>query len=317
MRAVGRDENSTGQTGDKSNAGNNTTSGNVNRVSFATSMPSSSNFRQLDFDLSTMDDLNSFSTSHVNMISTHHTNPNPLFNTVNQFSTTFSGETVFEEGLEELSESSGGVAAALNCCTDEFTKDSNGLDSSADVFTLQPLFQHDDFEHFRQRVFSDYSLHLYDVFDSDSGGRELKRFGDAFQLKTCAKRQKQDPSLVCNLRVRAISTCRTMDIILDSGSDVTLIPAHMAGLGTQVTSQPETYLRDAQGQRISTHDVRDVNFVFHATDGSAVNVKERAFFSDAIDSPLISFGKLVKAGWGIKNRLQWKSNACTSQWSAC
>ena len=91
-----------------------------------------------------------------------------------------------------------------------------------------------------------------------------------------------------------------MDIILDSGSDVTLIPAHMAGLGTQVTSQPETYLRDAQRQRISTHDVRDVNFVFHATDGSLVNVKERAFFSDAIDSPLISFGKLVKAGWGIE-----------------
>ena len=120
-----------------------------------------------------------------------------------------------------------------------------------------------------------------------------KRFGDAFQLKTCAKRQKHDPSLVCNLRVRAISTCRTMDIILDSGSDVALIPAHMAGLGTQVTSQPETYLRDAQGQRISTHDVRDVNFVFHATDGSVVNVKERAFFTDAIDSPLISFGKLV------------------------
>ena len=74
----------------------------------------------------------------------------------------------------------------------------------------------------------------------------------------------------------------------------------MAGLGTQVASQPETYLRDAQGQRISTHDVRDVNFSFHATDGSVVNVKERAFFSDTIDSPLISFGKLVKAGWGIE-----------------
>ena len=203
-----------------------------------------------------MDDLNSFSTSHVNMISTHHTNPNPLFNTVNHFSTTFSGETVFEGGMEEFSENSGGVAAVSNCCTDEFTKDSNGLDSSADVFTLQPLFQHDDFEHFRQRVFSDYSLHLYDMCDSDSGGRELKRFGDAFQLKTCAKRQKQDPSLVCNLRVRAISTCGTMDIILDSGSDVTLIPAHMAGLGIQVKSQPDTYLRDAQGQRIATHDVR-------------------------------------------------------------
>ena len=202
--------------------------------------------------------------------------------------------------MEEISTRSGTNSEEFSCCADEFTRTSTGLDVSADVFTLQPLFQHDDFDHFRQRVFSDYSLHLYDVVDSDSGGLNLKRFDGGFQLQTCAKRLKHDSSLDCNLRVRAISTCRTMDIILDSGSDVTLIPACLAGLGTQVSSQPDTYLRDAQGQRIATHDVRDVNFIFHATDGSVVNVKERAFFSDTIDSPLISFGKLVKAGWGIE-----------------
>ena len=60
VRVVGQDENSATQMSEKSNSGNNATTGNVNRVSFATSMPSSSNFRQLDFDLSTMDDLNSF-----------------------------------------------------------------------------------------------------------------------------------------------------------------------------------------------------------------------------------------------------------------
>ena len=41
VRAVGQDENSATQMSEKSNSGNNTTSGNVNRVSFATSMPSS------------------------------------------------------------------------------------------------------------------------------------------------------------------------------------------------------------------------------------------------------------------------------------
>ena len=297
VRVVGSDGSATAHSGEKSNTVTSATSGSVNRVSFATSMPSSSNFRQLDFDLSTMDGLNSFSTSHVNMVSKQHTNPNPVFNSVNHFSTTFSGETVFGEDLNAFSDD--GVGTALERCADEFTKGSTEMQGCADVFTLQPLFQLDDFEHFQQRVFSDYSLHLYDVV-SDSGGRALKRFGDEVHLKPCGKRQKQDPSLVCNLMVRAISTCRSMDIILDSGSDVTLIPSHMASLGTQVKPQSETYLRDAQGQRISTHDVRDVNFVFHATDGSVVNVKERAFFSETIDTPLISLGKLVKAGWGIE-----------------
>ena len=30
-------------------------------------------------------------------------------------------------------------------------------------------------------------------------------------------------------------------------------------------------------------------------------MKEKAFFSDKIDSPLLSFGKLVKSGWGIES----------------
>ena len=293
VRAVGQDESATAQTGEKTNSGSNATSGTVNRVSFAPSSTAGfwfvrdGRFEQY-FHVTCQ---HGFKTTYK---------PKPFVQHSEQFSTTFSGESFFGEELEEISKRSGANSEEFPCCADEFTKDSTGLDVSADVFTFQTLFQDDDFDHFRQRVFSDYSLHLYDVVGSDSGGRNLKRFDGEFQLQTCAKRLKHDSSLDCTLRVRAISTCRTMDIILDSGSDVTLIPACMAGLGTQVSSQPETYLRDAQGQRIATHDVRDVNYVFHARDGSVANVKEHAFFSDTIDSPLISFGKLVKAGWGIE-----------------
>ena len=67
-----------------------------------------------------------------------------------------------------------------------------------------------------------------------------------------------------------------------------------------MSPQPETYLRDAQGKQNKTCDVRDVSFSFQTLDRSIVNVKERAFFSDRVESPLISFGKLVKAGWGIQ-----------------
>ena len=87
---------------------------------------------------------------------------------------------------------------------------------------------------------------------------------------------------------------------MDSGSDVALIPMGLTGMGSQVSPQPETVLRDAQGKRIAKHDLRDVKFSFSATDGSVVNVKERAFFSDRVDCPLISLGKLLKAGWSIE-----------------
>ena len=47
--------------------------------------------------------------------------------------------------------------------------------------------------------------------------------------------------------------------------------------------------------------MRDVSFAFSTVDGEVVNIKERAFFSDRVECPLISFGKLLKSGWGIES----------------
>ena len=65
--------------------------------------------------------------------------------------------------------------------------------------------------------------------------------------------------------------------------------------------QALTYLRDAQGKEITTSDVRDVSFAFETLDGETVTIQERAFFSDRVECPLISFGKLLKTGWGIES----------------
>ena len=106
----------------------------------------------------------------------------------------------------------------------------------------------------------------------------------------------------CNMsqkfHVRTATTSHS-DIVLDSGSDVTLLPVSMSGAGTSVEGCSETFLRDAQGKQITTTDVKDVTFVFQTTNGQTVRVKEKAFFSDRIDVPLLSFGKLIKAGWGF------------------
>ena len=304
VRSVGQEEPTNGPAGDKGGTNGSAGTGAVNRVSFFPSETSTP--RQLDFDISQIHSLTSFSTTHVNMISCQQSNPKPLFNHMDTFFTTFSGDFQFGEegenglengvqargtGLEDglgtcgdnfkdlaadfnesgtflertacdfdalsiFSDAGTGDSETCACCSksmttcsDEFSKSTAGCDNCADAFTLQPLFQLDDFKHFQQRVFSDFSLHLYEV-DRNSGGCNLKRFGERTFMQTCSKRANSDPCLQCNLSVRAVSASNDMDIILDSGSDVTLIPMGMAGLGTQAPPQPETYLRDAQGNAL-------------------------------------------------------------------
>ena len=58
--------------------------------------------------------------------------------------------------------------------------------------------------------------------------------------------------LQCNLSVRAMSACSDTDIILDSGSDVTLIPMGLAGLGTQAPAQPEMLKENALQHMMSS-----------------------------------------------------------------
>ena len=106
-----------------------------------------------------------------------------------------------------------------------------------------------------------------------------------------------------DLHVRAVAASSHSDIVLDSGSDVTLLPIAMAGIGSPATLTPGTFLRDAQSKQILTSDVRDVTFIFQTTDGQSLRVKEKAFFSDKVDVPLLSFGKLIRAGW-VSNHLE-------------
>ena len=61
-----------------------------------------------------------------------------------------------------------------------------------------------------------------------------------------------------DLHVRAVAASSHSDIVLDSGSDVTLLLIAMADIGSPATLTSGTFLRDAQGKQILTSDVRDV-----------------------------------------------------------
>ena len=276
-------------------------SGSVNRVSLAPPFVQTSE-RQLDFDISGMDELRGFTVSNVYMISQQFFmettyKPKTLYSTTSQPCSCFSDDFALDfHGI------CGGV--------DEFLSCGDHSKCNAVEYKLHTLCKLDDIEHYHQRVAEQFAFHLYDVVDCEGGCNRFKRFGNL--QKPCKRSEDvqlwslsktvdccSDFQMSCN--VRAVSACSHVDIILDSGSDVTLTPMFMSDVGCQAPQTSETYLRDAQGKRIATSDVRDVSFAFSTVDGEVVTIKERAFFSDRVECPLISFGKLLKSGWGIES----------------
>ena len=203
----------------------------------------------------------------------------------------------------------------------EFSRCGELADVCSDVYSLHSLFKLDDFEHYASGVAKKYGFELYDVLHCDSmkfsckhvdkfsevlpGELKRKRSAlsrcrrfDGFHVKS-VPRVSNSCRISSELHVCAVAASSHSDIVLDSGSDVTLLPVSMAGMGSPSTMTPGTFLRDAQGRQIMTSDVRDVTFVFQTTDGQSLRVKEKAFFSDKVDVPLLSFGKLIRAGWGV------------------
>ena len=121
----------------------------------------------------------------------------------------------------------------------------------------------------------------------------MKRFDDTSCLKPSGCISNQSCSF---LDFRAVkSTC---DIILDSGSDATVIPVSMTSAGNAAQDQT-SYLRDAQGARIETEGVRDVSIVLTTVDGVEITIRDKAHVSSRVDCLLISYGKLLRHGWGI------------------
>ena len=178
-----------------------------------------------------------------------------------------------------------------------------GFDRSSGCgsFMLRNLFAYDDFERYKKMVFDSYSSELYEQA-SPRPRRALKQFDDLHSFKPrcmsfelCQKRWfswHADP--VCD--VRAVS--EDFDIVLDSGSDATVIPIALAK-AAKVSASQVSVLRDAQGAQIATTGVRDISIVLQSTDGRTITFKDRGHVSNKVQQPLLSFGKLLRNGWSI------------------
>ena len=87
-------------------------------------------------------------------------------------------------------------------------------------------------------------------------------------------------------------------ILLDSGADISVFPASMTELGTVSDALPGN-LRDAQGNNIPLHGMRDVELHLMDMQGRAIVLKDTVALSDQISQPILCFGKLMEGGWNV------------------
>ena len=110
----------------------------------------------------------------------------------------------------------------------------------------------------------------------------------------------------------------TQKIILDSGSDATILPSSFLRAGRE-THEKALRLQDAQGEEISIRGMKDVWFVFETENGRLVEVREKAHFADGVSQPIISYGRLMgrQVGASMVEATAWylaMVERCESRW---
>ena len=87
-------------------------------------------------------------------------------------------------------------------------------------------------------------------------------------------------------------------IIVDSGADCPLFPASMIGCGEEYYG-PATSLQDAQGNKIPTLGQRSISVDLVDINGVKIELRDTVMFSHEVHQPILSYGRLMDAGWSI------------------
>ena len=134
----------------------------------------------------------------------------------------------------------------------------------------------------------------------DRPWRPQQKFGcdaasSAFHLPKISKLQhvSEHPLRVCTMSLED----QDVEILIDSGSDATVIPMEFAGCGRSLNGSSK--LVDCQGNHLQTSELREFAFVLHTTCGKTVRFREVGHVSSSVSCPIMSYGKLFKRGWRI------------------
>ena len=118
----------------------------------------------------------------------------------------------------------------------------------------------------------------------------------SFQTKTTPLFPKLDFAV----RTVMSQTDKGLAIVLDSGSDATVIPQSMAQCGEAAVAFGNLW--DAQGNSISTSGCRDISVQLFGEGGEEVIFRDRGYVSSSVKQPLLSYGRLLRQGWSIVMR---------------
>ena len=118
-------------------------------------------------------------------------------------------------------------------------------------------------------------------------------FATCFDEDSNMQHVMHHPLRVCTMSLED----QGVEILIDSGSDATVIPLAYAGCGKALDGSSS--LVDCQGNQLSTSELREFSFVMHTTCGKTVRFKEVGHVSSSVSCPIISYGKLFKRGWRI------------------
>ena len=91
----------------------------------------------------------------------------------------------------------------------------------------------------------------------------------------------------------------SVKVIIDSGADATILPSSYLDIGTELDEGAPRF-QDAQGVPIEVRGYKQVCFIFRTDGNKEVQIFDKAHFSDEINQPIISYGKLMEAGWNIE-----------------
>ena len=89
-------------------------------------------------------------------------------------------------------------------------------------------------------------------------------------------------------------------VILDSGSDVSLLPHDLGREIDSPADEAHVRLRDCEGKELQVAKVRTASIVVENEDGNQAELETHFVVSESVKSCILSLGQLYRAGWSVQ-----------------
>ena len=107
-----------------------------------------------------------------------------------------------------------------------------------------------------------------------------------------------EPMKICMIKNVVALEVPSVIMTIDSGADVSVAPERFYNLGVPGAGKPIEMI-DAQGAKICSKGNRRLRLQAQTRDGEVIEFIEQFALGVGVTHPLLSFGRLLKQGWGL------------------